>query len=274
MGLIKMEPERAMGKKHSLAAFGGSLFLLGILLTVMLHRLLMNPFYDQLGEYTMEEAGFRSMAFGEGNLEAMAALARENGADLSEICCAFMVEGDYDLTGESPGNLTFHRWKSLRESMTEKKPVEFAKLSRAYGAVLSDAVYFPVPAGDSEESGSSSYGDSWGADSISDGVVEHVGWLELGGWRIGIRAPGGAYFYYAHLDSYDHEFTVGEEIHAGELLGFMGDSGYSKVPGTVGNFDVHLHLGIYLRTDHYEELSVNPYWILRYLEDKKVKYAY
>ena len=301
MGLIKMEPERAMGKKHSLAAFGGSLFLLGILLTVMLHRLLMNPFYDQLGEYTMEEAGFRSMAFGEGNLEAMAALARENGADLSEICCAFMVEGDYDLTGESPGNLTFHRWKSLRESMTEKKPVEFAKLSRAYGAVLSDAVYFPVPAGDSEESGSYSYGDSWGADrtyggerqhegtdlmsggmgrgffpvvSISDGVVEHVGWLELGGWRIGIRAPGGAYFYYTHLDSYDHEFTVGEEIHAGELLGFMGDSGYSKVPGTVGNFDVHLHLGIYLRTDHYEELSVNPYWILRYLEDKKVKYAY
>ena len=34
----------------------------------------------------------------------------------------------------------------------------------------------------------------------------------------------------------------------------------------VGNFEVHLHLGIYLKTDHYDELSINPYWVLRYSE--------
>ncbi len=290
-----------MGKKHSLAALGGSVLLLGILLTVMLHHLLENPFYDQLGAYTMEEEGFRAMAFGEGNLEAMAALAEENGVSVGEVCCAFMTEAEYDLTGEKPERITFHRWDSLKKSMTERKPVEFAKLAKVYEAILSDAVCFPIPAGDSGGSGNYGYGDSWGAErtyggerrhegtdlmdggngrgffpvvSVSDGVVEHVGWLELGGWRIGIRAPGGTYFYYAHLDSYDHEFAVGEEIRAGELLGFMGDSGYSKVPGTVGNFAVHLHFGIYLRTDHYEELAVDPYWILRFLEDKKVKYAY
>ncbi|MCI9485799.1 MAG: M23 family metallopeptidase [Lachnospiraceae bacterium] len=290
-----------MGKKHSLAALGGSVLLLGILLTVMLHHLLENPFYYQLGEYTTEEEGFRAMAFGEGNLEAMRALADESGLSLGEVCGAFMVEDEYDLTGERPGRLTLRRLRDLRESMTEKKPVEFAKLSRAYEAILSDAVYFPLPAGDSEGAGNYGYGDSWGAErtyggerrhegtdlmdggngrgffpvvSVSDGVVEHVGWLELGGWRIGIRAPGGTYFYYAHLDSYDHEFAVGEEVRAGQLLGFMGDSGYGKVPGTVGNFAVHLHFGIYLRTDHFEELAVNPYWILRFLEEKKVKYAY
>ena len=290
-----------MGKKHSLAALGGSVLLLGILLTVMLHHLLENPFYYQLGEYTTEEEGFRAMAFGEGNLEAMRALADESGLSLGEVCGAFMVEDEYDLTGERPGRLTLRRLRDLRESMTEKKPVEFAKLSRAYEAILSDAVYFPLPAGDSEGAGNYGYGDSWGAErtyggerrhegtdlmdggngrgffpvvSVSDGVVEHVGWLELGGWRIGIRAPGGTYFYYAHLDSYDHELAVGEEVRAGQLLGFMGDSGYGKVPGTVGNFAVHLHFGIYLRTDHFEELAVNPYWILRFLEEKKVKYAY
>ncbi len=290
-----------MGNRRSLAVLCGSVFLLGVLVTVMLHHLLGNPFYYQLEEYTLEDERFRAMAFGEGNLEAMALLAGEHGVSLGEVCCAFLVEEEYDLTETKPERLTFHRWNSLKESMTERKPVEFAKLAGAYEAVLSDAVYFPIPAGDSEAAGNYGYGNSWGAErtyggerrhegtdlmdngngrgffpvvSVSDGVVEHAGWLELGGWRIGIRAPGGAYFYYAHLSSYDHEFTVGEKVRAGELLGFMGDSGYSKVPGTVGNFAVHLHFGIYLRTDHYEELSVNPYWILRYLEDKKVKYAY
>ena len=61
---------------------------------------------------------------------------------------------------------------------------------------------------------------------------------------------------------------------AGELLGFMGDSGYSAIEGTVGNFDVHLHVGMYLRTDHYEELSVNPYWVLKYLEKYRLRYCY
>ena len=38
--------------------------------------------------------------------------------------------------------------------------------------------------------------------SMTDGTIQNLGWLELGGYRIGILAPGGAYFYYAHLDSY------------------------------------------------------------------------
>ena len=51
----------------------------------------------------------------------------------------------------------------------------------------------------------------------------------------------------------------------------MGDSGYGAQEGTVGNFPVHLHVGIYLKTDNYEELSVNPYWVLRYLEKRRLK---
>ena len=54
----------------------------------------------------------------------------------------------------------------------------------------------------------------------------------------------------------------------------MGDTGYSQVEGTTGNFPVHLHVGIYLQTDHHEEMSVNPYWVLKYLEKYRLKYSY
>ena len=104
--------------------------------------------------------------------------------------------------------------------------------------------------------------------SMTDGVVEKIGWLEKGGWRIGIRSEHGGYFYYAHLSSYAKEFAVGEKVKAGDLLGYMGDTGYGAEENTMGKFDVHLHLGIYIQTERMEELSVNPYWILRFLADR------
>ena len=107
--------------------------------------------------------------------------------------------------------------------------------------------------------------------SMSDGVVTNIGWLEKGGYRVGITSPNGVYFYYAHLESYA-DIKKGDNIKAGQLLGFMGDSGYGE-EGTVGRFDVHLHLGIY-SWDTGEEISVNPYFLLQKLETKKLKYAY
>ena len=68
---------------------------------------------------------------------------------------------------------------------------------------------------------------------MSSGTVEKVGWLELGGWRIGIRSPSGAYLYYAHLYSYSRDWKEGDTVEAGELLGFMGDSGYGREENTV-----------------------------------------
>ena len=61
---------------------------------------------------------------------------------------------------------------------------------------------------------------------------------------------------------------------AGELIGYMGDTGYGKTEGTRGNFDVHLHVGIYIKTDHNEEMSVNPYWILKWLEKRRLVFTY
>ena len=103
--------------------------------------------------------------------------------------------------------------------------------------------------------------------SMTDGTVTSKGWLPKGGWSIGITAPHGGYFYYAHLDSYA-DVEIGDEIEAGDLIGYMGDSGYGE-EGTTGKFPVHLHLGIYLEEPD-EEISINPYWILRYTEDCKL----
>ena len=161
--------------------------------------------------------------------------------------------------------------------------------------VWNDVKYFPIPEIINRSDLSVHYSDTWmsertyggnrhheGTDimanknqrglypivSMTDGTVTNKGWLEKGGYRIGITAPSGAYFYYAHLESYSH-IEVGDKIKAGDLLGFMGDSGYGK-EGTVGQFAVHLHLGIYVYLDG-KEVSVNPYWVLRYIEKQRVK---
>ncbi len=100
--------------------------------------------------------------------------------------------------------------------------------------------------------------------SVSEGVVEQVGWLPLGGYRVGIRSPEGYYFYYAHLEKYAPGLKKGQKVDAGQSLGLMGDTGYGK-EGTRGKFPVHLHFGIYRRTKGSDE-SLNPYYLLKYLD--------
>lgn len=165
-------------------------------------------------------------------------------------------------------------------------------------AIWNDVKYFPIPQSLDDTEDKISYVDSWmfernyggkrgheGTDimaekntpgyypvvSMTDGVVTEKGWLEKGGWRIGITAPTGTYFYYAHLDSYA-ELEKGDPVKAGDQLGYMGDSGYGE-EGTTGEFPVHLHLGIYLK-EGTEEISVNPYPVLRYAENARIKCVY
>ena len=100
--------------------------------------------------------------------------------------------------------------------------------------------------------------------SVSDGVVEQMGWLPLGGYRIGIRSKSGFYYYYAHLDSYAKAMKPGKQVSSGEVLGLMGNTGYGK-EGTKGKFAVHLHFGIYRQVKGKEE-SLNPYYLLKYVK--------
>ena len=57
---------------------------------------------------------------------------------------------------------------------------------------------------------------------------------------------------------------TGDMVKAGDILGYLGNTGYGK-EGTKGKFDVHLHFGIYVDIEG-KEVSVNPYYILKWLE--------
>ena len=57
--------------------------------------------------------------------------------------------------------------------------------------------------------------------SVCDGTVTKKGWLELGGYRIGITSENKIYYYYAHLSSYAQGLEVGDTVKAGQLLGVL-----------------------------------------------------
>lgn len=110
--------------------------------------------------------------------------------------------------------------------------------------------------------------------AVCDGTIEQLGWLELGGYRIGLRSDTGVYYYYAHLYRYETGVKQGDKVYAGQVIGYIGDTGYSKVEGTTGNFDVHLHFGIYLNNSKNEEYTVNPYCLLKKLEESVINYGF
>ena len=54
----------------------------------------------------------------------------------------------------------------------------------------------------------------------------------------------------------------------------MGRRGDSKVEGTSGKFQTHLHFGMYITDNSGNEVSINPYWILKSNQNKTLIYGY
>ncbi|MFF2528617.1 stalk domain-containing protein [Brevibacillus sp. NPDC058079] len=103
--------------------------------------------------------------------------------------------------------------------------------------------------------------------SVSDGTINKVGWNTYGGWRVNITDENGQYrMYYAHLQAYAPGLHVGKTIKAGQLIGFVGDTGYGGT-GTVGMFEPHLHFGLYRNSTG---KAIDPYDYLRTWEQNKV----
>ncbi len=101
--------------------------------------------------------------------------------------------------------------------------------------------------------------------AIESGVVEALGWNQYGGWRIGIRSfDGRRYYYYAHLRQnypYAEGLKEGSVVTAGDVIGYMGHTGYS-VKENVNNIEtVHLHWGLQLIFDESQKEGSNEIWI-------------
>ncbi len=101
--------------------------------------------------------------------------------------------------------------------------------------------------------------------AVESGYVEAIGWNQYGGWRIGIRSfDGKRYYYYAHLRQnypYAEGLAEGSVVTAGDVIGYMGHTGYS-VKENVNNIEVtHLHWGMELVFDESQKESDNEIWI-------------
>ena len=101
--------------------------------------------------------------------------------------------------------------------------------------------------------------------AVEGGVVEAMGWNRYGGWRIGIRSfDSKRYYYYAHLQK-DRPFAEGLQegdiVQAGDLIGFMGRTGYSDKENTNNIETVHLHFGMELIFDESQKECNSEIWI-------------
>ena len=114
--------------------------------------------------------------------------------------------------------------------------------------------------------------------AVEGGVVEAMGWNRYGGWRVGIRSfDSRRYYYYAHLKKdmpFAPNLQEGDIVQAGDLIGFMGRTGYSDRENVNNIETVHLHFGLQLVFDESQkecnsEIWVNVYPLVRLLSSHR-----
>ena len=101
--------------------------------------------------------------------------------------------------------------------------------------------------------------------ALEAGTVEAMGWNQYGGWRVGIRSlDSRRYYYYAHLKK-DTPFAPGLQegdlVQAGQVIGFMGRTGYSTQENVNNIETVHLHFGLELIFDESQKECNSEIWI-------------
>jgi Peptidase family M23 len=108
--------------------------------------------------------------------------------------------------------------------------------------------------------GSASYTDSFGAPrantgwhhgedifaplgapilAVADGIVYSVGWNDVGGLRLWLQDRAGNEFYYAHLSAFSPLAVNGAQVRAGDVLGFMGNTGDAEATPYHLHFEIH-----------------------------------
>jgi peptidoglycan/xylan/chitin deacetylase (PgdA/CDA1 family) len=95
--------------------------------------------------------------------------------------------------------------------------------------------------------------------------VEEMGWNQYGGWRLGIRSlDSKRYYYYAHLRK-DRPYSVnverGKQVQAGDVIGYVGRTGYSSIENTNNIKQSHLHWGLQIIFDGSQKIGIHEIWV-------------
>lgn len=162
--------------------------------------------------------------------------------------------------------------------------------------LMTEIKYFPVPPLPDYGTGAYMYGDTWSAKremcgtnnhlgcdifdrdnipgrlfvaSMSGGVVESRGKNGRGGMYVGIRTEKGTYFLYDNLERLDETLEPGVAVAPGMIMGYMGNGGRADSSDVKGYSPTNVHIGVKVKSNlKNNELWINPYPFLRFLEDK------
>jgi len=111
--------------------------------------------------------------------------------------------------------------------------------------------------------------------AVADGTVERLDWNRMSGWNITIRHADGWTSHYMHLDNdtpgtddgnggpetaFAEGLEVGNPVEAGDVIGFVGDSGNAEGGGSHTHFELHI-----------DGAKVNPYPYLAEAMDRKIR---
>ena len=101
--------------------------------------------------------------------------------------------------------------------------------------------------------------------AVESGTVEIMGWNQYGGWRVGIRSfDRKRYYYYAHLRQnrpFHVDLKEGGTVKAGDVIGYVGHTGYSTKENVNNINTSHLHWGLQLVFDESQKECDNEIWI-------------
>jgi hypothetical protein len=103
--------------------------------------------------------------------------------------------------------------------------------------------------------------------AVADGTLNRVGWERLGGWRLWVRDGMRNEFYYAHLSGYSSLALNSKHIKAGDVIGFIGNTGDAFTTSPHLHFEIHPHTLLQLKyngavnptsyLDHWQHLSAH-----------------
>jgi murein DD-endopeptidase MepM/ murein hydrolase activator NlpD len=75
--------------------------------------------------------------------------------------------------------------------------------------------------------------------AVTDGTLYSIGWNRIGGYRLWLRDRYGNQFYYAHLSAYSPLAVEGQTVKAGDVIGFVGNTGDADGGPTHLHFEIH-----------------------------------
>ena len=75
--------------------------------------------------------------------------------------------------------------------------------------------------------------------AVASGTVFSVGWNKVGGNRLWLRDGQGNLFYYAHLSAFSPLAQNGAHVNAGDVVGFVGNTGDAEGTPCHLHFEIH-----------------------------------